>query len=105
MSIHAFAGFDGFGADPTVPPMPTPDPPSSQSGGDPPSGMLETVDMGAAYLAMGVRGVGGYLVGVALAPSKAQAHTYGLVGAACGGTLGTLALGVFAFICLGKRGR
>ncbi len=99
MTISAFAGFDGFGADSNAPPpiIPAIAPPQQPADNEP-------VDMAAAYLAMGVRGVGGYLVGRALAPSRAQAQTYGLIGAACGGTLGTLALGIFAALAMHKRG-
>ncbi len=89
MSISAFAGLGD-----TAPQGPS-------SGPD----MTEAAGLGGSYLTMGLRGLGGYLVGQALAPRAKDKVTYGMIGAACGGTLGVLALGVFAAIALGKRDR
>jgi len=84
MTMHAYAG---LGA-PTKAPEPAAEEPST----------LATLVSYVAKIG------GGYLVGRALAPSKADALTYGLIGAAVGGASGPFGLGVFGIVSLKQRG-
>lgn len=103
MTISAFAGFSDDGSMTAIGEDPLPPTPQGQTSPPITGGNAEPVDLLASYGLLGLRAVGGYLVGAALAPSLSSKRTYGLIGAACGGTFGTIALGIFAAIALGKR--